>query len=915
MKRDNRLRIVVILAVLALSVWSLIPSIRVFMKPAEPTLPLEMREREIFKRENPNIANKSINLGLDLAGGTHIIVEVQKDQVSEDERFDVVDRSLEILRNRVDQYGLSEPIITRSGENRIIASLAGMGAEEARSLIGATAQLEFKLLVEPSEFRSVLNRVDAHLTRNPGLISGLKIDPGSPVRTEVESVFGRVVEEDESRPTTIGDADSLSGADSLTATDTSALAKSAQDVTDSLEGAFADEDETAEEFYQNRPFGSLLMGVGRDIGVRADNVSKVERILKEPSVKQAVPHRYQFVWGRELETLDDGTKYKRLYLLKARPEMTGSYIANAEFNRITSGLNAGEMEVGLSFKGLGPKEFARITGANVGRQLAIVLDSVVYSAPVIQGRISQGRASITGINDFNEAKRLAVTLRAGSLPAPMEIVELRSVGPTLGEENIQKGMNAGLIAMLMVAAFMLIYYRGAGLVANIALFFNIVIIGAVLSAFHATLTLPGIAGIVLTIGMAVDANVIIYERIREELATGRSVRAAIDAGYQKAFSAIFDSNITTLGTAAVLYYIGVGPIKGFGLTLMIGLAASMFTSIYVTRVIFDIAVEKTGAKSLSLGNGLPFLNKVNLSVIPKAKIWAGISGAVLLGCFVAVIARGGLNYGIDFTGGNLYQVAFEQTPDVESIRSQIEAKGLASPKVQTLGGGDANELLISLPKADDDAQARRIVQEVVGNAQIVNEETVGPTIGADLKMAAIWATIISLIIIVLYVWFRFGRVGLGFGIAAVIALAHDALFTVGFFSLMGREISLTFVAAVLTIIGFSLNDTIVIFDRIRENTGTLGKDSYAKRVNDSVNQTFNRTIITSLTTFMAVAVLYFFGGSSIRDFNIAMMAGIISGVYSTLAVASPFVVWWHRRNVASAASAPSKAAIAAAKKS
>ena len=888
MKRDTGLRTVLLIIILVLCAISLIPTFQVFSKGNDVNQPLEKRAREVYKKEHPEVAAKAINLGLDLAGGTHIIVEVNKEKLDKEAQKDVMDRSLEILRNRVDQYGLSEPLITRSGENRIVADLAGMGAEDARRLIGATALLEFKLIPEGTEFKPVLDKIDAFLNRRGGGKAEKSAGPKNDTAQAVQDLFGRVVDKDSAK---------APGKDSAA----TATATAKAGVTDSLhkaDSAKADTStETASEFYKNRPFGSLLVAMGRDLAVKAENVAKAKAILDDPDVQALIPSRYQFLWGRDVETLEGNTKIRRLYLLKHRPEMTGATIADARPQRLGGGMNAGEVEVSLTFKGKGPMEFAHVTAANIGRQLAIVLDSVVYSAPVIQGKIPNGRASITGIGDMVEAKQLSVTLRAGSLPAPMKIAELRSVGPTLGEDNIHKGLMAALVALALVAGFMALYYKGAGLIANLALLLNMIILFAVLGAFHATLTLPGIAGIVLTIGMAVDSNVLIFERIREELRAGRSVRAAIDAGYKKAFSAIFDSNVTTFGTAAILYYIGVGPIKGFGLTLMVGLGASMYTAIIVTRLVFDYIIANRDVKTLSIGKGINWFHEVDIKVIPLAKYYVGLSITILVLALGAIAVKG-LHMGIDFTGGHVYRVKFEQTPNIEKVRSEIQSAGLEAPRVQTLGAVNENRLLIFLPKIADDTASKAAVTRVLGNAVIEGEDTVGPSVGKDLRQSAVLSILAALVLIVLYIWFRFGRNGLGFGVGGVLGLIHDSLITLGLFALFGMEISLDFVAAILTIIGYSLNDSIIIFDRIRELTGIQSsKESFAGRVNSANNQCLSRSIITHLTVLFTVVILAVMGASSVRDFSVAMVIGVVVGTYSTIAVACPFVVWWDRRRV------------------
>ena len=882
MKRETGFRTYVLIFVLLLCGFSLAPTIMVYSKPNETDLPFDQRTREIYKREHPNIASKSINLGLDLAGGTHVIVEVKKDKLDEEARKDVMDRSLEIIRNRVDQYGVSEPVITLSGNNRIVADLAGMEAEDARRLIGATALLEFKLVPEGTELSPVINKIDGFLARRDGAKpiaapGGKESDTVKAVR----DIFGKVVTAD-----TAGSAQAAAADTGKAAADSAAQASAAA------------EDTAAAEIFKERPFSSLLTALGRDIGVQAENVEKVKRILDDPEVQKQIPSRYQFAWARDVETLDGGAKVRRLYILKRRPEMTGATIDDAQPQRTQGGLNAGEVEVLLSFKGLGPKEFSKITGAYIGRQLAIVLDSIVYSAPVIQGKIPNGRAQITGIGDMEEAKQLSVILRAGSLPAPMEIAELRSVGPTLGEQNIRNGLIAAITAFILVIAFIAAYYRLSGVFADIALFLNLVITLSFLSAFHATLTLPGIAGLALTLGMSVDANVLIMERIRDELAAGRSVRAAIAAGYDKAFRAILDSNITVLGTAAILYLMGEGPIKGFGLTLFMGVGASMFTAIFVTRLFYDYMVNRKDPKTLSIGKPIEWLRSIDLKVIPRSKLYVGVSLAAILLSIGSIAFHKGLNLGVDFTGGHVYQVKMPETPDVEAIRNALSKAGDLDPKVQTVGGTGSNELLVYLPKGDNDSLLREHVRSAIGQGTIVQEETVGPTIGNDLKKAALISILLALILMVVYIWFRFGRNGLGYGIGAVIALAHDAFVTLGLFSLMNWQISLEFVAAILTIIGYSINDTIVIFDRVRELVEKSGgKGSFASLVTQANNESFSRTIIISFLVLVSVIVLAVFGGSSMRDLNLAMVAGVIAGAYSTIAIACPFVVWWDRRRL------------------
>jgi SecD/SecF fusion protein len=386
------------------------------------------------------------------------------------------------------------------------------------------------------------------------------------------------------------------------------------------------------------------------------------------------------------------------------------------------------------------------------------------------------------------------------------------------------------------------------------------------------------------------------ERIRDEINAGRSLRAAIDAGYQKAFRAILDSNLTVLGTAAILYYVGVGPIKGFGLTLLIGVGASMFTAIIVSRLIFDLMLKNPSRTSIAFGSTLPFLRNIKMQVIPKSRVYMTISAIAILISAGALIVKGP-DLGVDFTGGHVYQVKMEGAADADNIRQSLEAVGVDS-KVQTLGGLGSNEVLIYTQLTPEDSIQRVNVLQALKGGALVREETVGPTIGADLKKAALVAIALSLLLMVLYVWFRFGVNGLGFGLAGVVALAHDAFVTLGIFVLLGWQINLEFVAAILTIIGYSINDTIVIFDRVREiSTSGQSRESFAAQVNRANDESFSRTITISFLVTLSIIVLVVFGGSSIRSMNVALLIGSIAGTYSTIALACPFAVWWHNRRI------------------
>jgi SecD/SecF fusion protein len=495
---------------------------------------------------------------------------------------DSVDRNLEILRNRVDQFGVSEPSITKQGDRRIVVELAGItDVSRAKNIIGKTALLEFKLVKDPQIFQDVITKIDNLLKKDLAAKQGQQVAAADTAEADTTGAGGKVSKDKE-----VGVSE-LFGGSSIVPNDTA--------------GASQDSVRVDKEIFAENPFLSLMRNFRGEVGVPAKNVRAVERILNNPEVQKVIPADAEFEWSNKPEKEAD-TDYYMLYLLKKEPELNGALLTDAKAS-IASGAGMtkqGEWTVIMQLSDEGTKIFSRVTGANVNKRLGIVLDKKVVMAPNIKEKIPSGSASIEGNMGSNEAKDLAIVLRAGSLQAPMQVIEERTVGPSLGQDSINKGQMASMVGFAAVVIFMAIYYRLSGLLANLALMLNVLMILAALAQFKATLTLPGVAGIVLTIGMAVDANVLIFERIREELRTGKTVRAAIDAGYDRAFSAIFDSNLTTVLTAIVLYQFGTGPIRGFAVTLIIGLIVSMFTAIVVTRVIYDYLTSRRQMATLSI---------------------------------------------------------------------------------------------------------------------------------------------------------------------------------------------------------------------------------------------------------------------------------------------------------------------------
>ena len=846
---------------------------------------MDVDARQQMERDRPttyyDLQKRSINLGLDLQGGIHLVMEVVTEGLEPDQARDAVDRAQEVVRNRVDQFGVAEPTIQRQGENRIIVELPGLqDVERAKNLIGQTALLEFQLL-EPEEDRDrLLQRIDAVLAAS---------EPDA----APESAPG----DDET--TDDGEAVVDSAAHEVA---TSSLFGETAEVGDDGSGLFGDEQETPE------PAAGLLarlIRVGPEVGVLKRDLAAVKAKLLDPRAQSLIPSDVEFLFTSRSEGPEDSPYYV-LYLVRTRPEMTGDMIADAQVTIGQSIDYMGQPIVDLVTTDDGVRRFRTVTGAHIGDRLAIVLDGAVYSAPTIQSKIMNGRSIITGSGTQEEAKDLAIVLRAGALPAEVEIIEDRTVGPSLGRDSIEQGRVAGIISMVIVALFMIAYYRFAGIVADLALGMNVLFVMAVLAGFHATLTLPGIAGIILTIGMAVDANVLIFERIREELRAGKTVRAAIDSGYGNALSAIIDANITTFIVGIVLYEFGTGPIRGFALTLCVGIVSSLFTALVVTRSIFNAYTSRSSTTSLSIGP-VAFLANAKIGFLSLRKIAFGASGVVLAAGIMSIFTHNGLTPGIDFAGGTLLELHFDPPVQVETLRNelkQVDVGGrtvdLSSSEIKRFGS--ANDLLIRVTEEETGTNIADGIKATLKTALADNidasdwvrrQEKVGPRIGEELTGAAVRAVLLSLALILVYMAWRFKQ--FLYGIAAVVALFHDVILTLGLISILDMEITLAVVAGLLAIVGYSLNDTIVVFDRIRENLLGRRRLSFPEILDGSINECLSRTVITSLTTLMAVVAMMVWGGEVIRDFTITLLIGIFVGTYSSMFVASPVLFYGHER--------------------
>jgi SecD/SecF fusion protein len=585
-----------------------------------------------------------------------------------------------------------------------------------------------------------------------------------------------------------------------------------------------------------------------------------------------------------VKTLPNGVKQVEKYLVKKRPEMTGG-IKSAMVTRD----NLGRPEIAFTMDSAATENFGRITRENVGRQLAIILDGELQTAPVIKTAIEGGSGVIEGDYTPQEAFALQAVLE-NPLKTPLKPEATRLVDPTLGKDSIRSGIKASIVGTLAVSAFMLIYYMIAGMVANVALIANIIILLGVMCSVGTTLTLPGIAGVVLTVGMAVDANVLIYERIREESAKGKSLRGAISAGYARAFGTIFDSHVTTLISSIILIFMGTGSIKGFGVSLTIGVAASLFTALVVTRMIFDWLLDRGWLKSVRM---LHIIRASKLDFMKLAKP-AFIASWLIIALGLGFgIHRGRSAFGRDFVGGDTTTCAFTTKIDVDKLRSTLTGAGIKDPLIQyqrDLSSGRETLRVDSLPGTGDSVKLALQRIDSAGFSQW-SQESVGPTVGKDIRQSAIIASLLSLFGILVYVAFRYE---FSFAVGAVLAVIHDVLMTIGLYYLSRREFNATTVAAILTIIGFSTNDTIVIFDRIREDLRLGIRGTFKEVMNQALNQTLSRTIITSGTVFLATLSLFIFGGGEINDFAFTFLIGIVTGTYSSIYIASALVLWWHK---------------------
>ncbi len=589
--------------------------------------------------------------------------------------------------------------------------------------------------------------------------------------------------------------------------------------------------------------------------------------------------------------LKEVKKEKEKVLVSKDPVLKGEAIADARVDFDQTGY---EPKISLTMNSIGAKEFGKITQEHVGEQLAIVLDNEVMSAPTIREAILSGQAEISGRFSFDEASVLALALRSGALPAPMRVEEERTIGPLLGKDSIDAGIKATVIGGIILVVFMSAYYLVGGVIASLALTINLIMVMGIMGFLSVmlpqspmTLTLPGIAGIILTLGMAVDANILINERIREEISNQRPLAASVNAGFERALSAIIDSNVTTLFAAAMLFFFGSGPIKGFAVTLTIGLIASLFTAIYVSRTVFALILEKKWIKSLPM---VHLFGEPKIDYIGKRYFFYVLSLILVVGGLYSIYTKKDQAYGIDFAGGQIQEYRFAKPVSAEAARASLKASGVDDAVIQQFEKNPENVMVRTSADTADQVQAAFTKDFKDNRFDVLRIEKVGPVVGEALRTKAIWAMALAMLCILVYVGFRFKH--FDFAIAAVVALIHDVLVAMGLLVMFGRQIDLLVVTALLTIAGYSINDTIVNYDRVRENMAkpSLKKLSLREIINLSVNQTLARTVLTSGATLSVVVVLYLLGGDVLNTFALCLLIGMVAGCYSTIFIASPLVL-------------------------
>jgi SecD/SecF fusion protein len=832
-------------------------------------------------------------------------------KVLKDESDAAISRSFNILRTRIDKFGVTQPNIQQLGSGRILVELPGVKEpDRVRKLLQGTAKLEFW---ETYTFGEVA----------PGLVA---VNTMLAKENKKDSLAGTLT-------STIDTTASIDTASSAAATtiDTSKVSlvdKMGKDSTTAKDTAGG---KTFEEFARENPLFAVLFPADGQVRTQDEknlidkgcvigyalikDTAKVNRILERDEVKAALPKNLRLLWTVKPRSAE--TQSLELIGIKSsgrdgKAPLDGAAISDArqDFGQFNS-----KPEISMRMNPDGAKVWKRLTGENVGKSIAIVLDDYVYSFPNVQGEIAGGSSSITGDFEINEAKDLANILKAGKLPAPARIVEEAVVGPSLGAEAINNGLLSFLVALSIVFLFMAFYYSKAGIIADITLVCNMFFIMGVLASLGAVLTLPGIAGIVLIIALSVDANILIFERVREELRLGKGLRLAISDGYKHAFSSIIDSNVTTLLLGIILYSFGSGPVQGFATTLIIGILCSLFSAIFISRLMFEYLLDKNKEIPFWTNATKDPYKGINLPFVENRKKYYIISTLVIVAGIVSIGIKG-FNFGVDFDGGRTFVVQFDKATSTQEIREALAAPFGEAPDVKTFGTDNRYKITTDYLIEENTAEAQAAVTKALYEGlkgqfagidqpkfeavKIINSQKVGPTVADDIKSSALLSIFFGCVLMFLYILVRFKK--WQYGLGATVALLHDVLLILSIFSIFNGilpftlEINQDFIAALLTVMGYSMTDTVVVFDRIREYLGIHPNSDKKLVINNALNSTLSRTMNTSLATFFVLLAIFIFGGDVIRGFIFALLVGILVGTYSSLCIASPIVIDFDKKD-------------------
>jgi len=839
--------------------------------------------------------------------------DAQVVSVLKEELKSAIDNSFNVLRTRIDRFGVVSPNIQRlETAGRILVELPGVKEpERVRKLLQGSANLEFWETYQLPEIYQQLVAADNILA------TVLKEHNDEAVATETESVSADGNDTTVTE-TAVAEGENTNEADSL-------LAKIAQDKPE------AQANQSMEEFAKQHPLFALLqvnqyngqLGRGASVGVaNVRDIAKINEYLAMKQVKDVLPRNLSLKWG--VKAIDEKEQFFELYAIKVTnrdgsPALGGDVVtdANADF---VQQVGRSEQQVSMSMNAEGAKAWARLTKENIGKSIAIVLDDMVYSAPNVNDEITGGRSSITGHFTPEEAKDLANVLKSGKMAASVHIVQEDVVGPSLGQEAISSGVISFALALILLMIYMCAFYGIIpGLIADGALVLNIFFTMGILASFQAVLTLPGIAGMVLTLGMAVDANVLIYERTKEELRAGKSLGKAIADGYSNAFSAIFDSNLTSIITGVVLFYFGTGPIRGFATTMIIGLFASFLTAVFLTRIVYEALLAKDKLKNVTFVTSITkdLLTNPKINFLGARKVGYIIPAVIILLGAVSMMTIG-LNNGIDFTGGRNYIVRFDQDVKTDEVRDMLDAQLDGAVSVITIGTPDQVRVSTNYKIDDADPAVDQEIESLLfegvkpllpqgttldqfTTTYIQSSQKVGPSMADDIKNSAIMAVIFAMFCMAAYILLRFRD--WSFSVGAFASVAVTTLCIISFYTLLWKllpfsmEVDQTFIAAILTIIGYSINDTVVVFDRIRETIALYPKRDRYQVINDALNSTLCRTFNTSLTTLVVVLCIFILGGSTIRSFTFAILLGIVVGTYATLFIATPIAYELQKRKI------------------